>query len=111
MIPLLSDTFDTLYSPSFHVISISLIPDGDYTCAHCFLGRLPLCTRLLCSMTHYDITMGNDVAREAHCNITMGNGVVRDIHCDVTMSNDVAMHNNLCMNLFCYVLGLFHIWK
>ncbi len=27
--------------------------------------------------THYDITMGNDIAR--------------DIHCDVTMSNDVAM--------------------
>ncbi len=26
--------------------------------------------------THYDITMGNDVAK--------------DIHCDVTMSNDVA---------------------
>ncbi len=31
----------------------------------------------LCSMTHYDITMGNDIAK--------------DIHCDVTMSNDVAM--------------------
>ncbi len=36
--------------------------------------------------THYDITMGNDVAR--------------DIHCDVTMSNDVTMwtyHYYLCI--------------
>ncbi len=41
--------------------------------------------------THYDITMGNDVARDAHFEITMGNGVARDIHGDVTMSNDVAM--------------------
>ncbi len=36
--------------------------------------------------THYDITMGNDIARDVHCEITMGNDVVRDIHCDVTMS-------------------------
>ncbi len=64
----------------FHVISISLISNGDYPCA-----------LLLLSMTHYDITMGNDVARDAHCNITMGNDNVRDIHCDVTMSNDIAM--------------------
>lgn len=31
-------------------------------------------------LTHYDIKMGKDVARDAHCNITMGNGVVRNIH-------------------------------
>ncbi len=30
--------------------------------------------------THYDITMGNDVARDAHCEITMGNDVARDTH-------------------------------
>ncbi len=42
--------------------------------------------------THYDITMGNDITRDAHCEITMGNDVARDIHCDVTMSNYVAMH-------------------
>ncbi len=41
--------------------------------------------------THYDITMGNDVARHVHCEITMDNDIARDIHCDVTMSNDVAM--------------------
>ncbi len=40
--------------------------------------------------THYDITMGNDIAKDA-CEITMGNDVERDIHCDVTMSNNVAM--------------------
>ncbi len=30
--------------------------------------------------THYDITMGNDIARNADCDITMGNDVARDIH-------------------------------
>ncbi len=42
--------------------------------------------------THYDIIMGNGIAKDAHCEITMGNEVTRDIlDCDVTMSNDVAM--------------------
>ncbi len=58
--------------------------------------------------THYDITMGNDIARDAHCEITMGNYVARDIHYEVTMSNDIAMctyhgitmHNDTAMNLF-----------
>ncbi len=62
---------------------------------------------------HYDITMGNDVARDVHCEITMGNNVARDIHCDVTMSNDIAvctyhgitMHNDVAMNLFYYVFS------
>ncbi len=27
-------------------------------------------------MTHYDITMGNDIARDAHCDITMSNEVM-----------------------------------
>ncbi len=63
--------------------------------------------------THYDITMGNDVAKDAHCDITMGNDVTRDIHCDITMSNDVAMctyhgitmHNDVAMNLFYYAFS------
>ncbi len=63
--------------------------------------------------THYDITMGNDVAMDAHCEITMSNNVARDIHCDVTMSNDVAMctcngitvHNDIAMNIFYYVFS------
>ncbi len=48
-------------------------------------------------MTHYDITMGNDVARDAHCNITMGNDIARDIPCDVTMRNDVIMCTSQCL--------------
>ncbi len=46
---------------------------------------------------HYDITMGNDVARDVQCEITMGNNVARDIHCDVTMSNDIAMCTYQCI--------------
>ncbi len=65
--------------------------------AHNFLRILPLCTLLLCSMTYYDITMGNDVARDAHCNITMGKDIAIDILCDVTMSNDVFMCTSQCI--------------
>ncbi len=64
-------------------------------------------------VTHYDITMGNDVTRDVQCEITMGNDIARDIHCDITMSNDVAMctyhgitiHNDVAMNLFYYVFS------
>ncbi len=57
---------------------------------------------------HYDITIGNDIARDVHCEITMGSDVAKGIHCDVTMNNDVAMctyhgittHNDIAMNLF-----------
>ncbi len=64
--------------------------------------------------TYYDITMGNDVARDAHCEITMDNDIARDIHCDVTVSSDVAMcthlgitmHNDVAMNLFYYVFSV-----
>ncbi len=49
----------------FHVISISLISSGDHPCAHYLLWILPLCALLLCSMTHYDITMAHDIARDA----------------------------------------------
>ncbi len=41
--------------------------------------------------THYDITMGNDVAVDIHCDSTMDNEVTRDIHCDVTISNVIAI--------------------
>ncbi len=72
----------------------------------CEIWKLPLCTLLLCFMTHYNITMGNDITRDAHCNITMGNDVARDIYCDTTMSNDIVMRTSQCiiMNLFCYIL-------
>ncbi len=42
--------------------------------------------------THYDTTMGNNIARDAHWDITMSNDVTRDIHCDVTISNDIDMY-------------------
>ncbi len=57
--------------------------------------------------THYDITMGKNVARDAaYCEITMGNGVATDIHCDVTMSNDITMctHHDMAMNLLLCIL-------
>ncbi len=61
--------------------------------------------------THYDITMGNDVARDAQCEITMVNDVARDIHCDITISNNITMCryqgitmlNDVSINLFYYV--------
>ncbi len=62
---------------------------------------------------HYNITMGNDIARDAHCKITMGNDIARDIHCDITMSNDITMctyhvitmYNDVAMNFFYYVVS------
>ncbi len=56
-----------------------------------FSCDLHILALLLCSMTHYDITMGHDVAKDAYCGTTMGNDVARGIHCDITMDNDFAM--------------------
>ncbi len=41
-------------------------------------------------MTHYDITIGNDVARDVHCEFIMGHGIVMGTYHDVTMHTDVA---------------------
>ncbi len=41
-------------------------------------------------MTHYDITIGNDVARDVHCETIMGHGIVVGTYHDVTMHTDVA---------------------
>ncbi len=41
-------------------------------------------------MTNYDITIGNDVARDVHCEIIMGHGTVMGTYHDVTMHTDVA---------------------
>ncbi len=41
-------------------------------------------------MTHYDITIGNDVARDVHFYIIMGHDVVIGTYHDVTMQTDVA---------------------
>ncbi len=77
------------------MISISLISDLDCSHAYYPLCRLPLAV-LLCSITHYDITMDNAITRDTYCNITMGNDVDRDLHCVITMSNDVAMCTSQC---------------
>ncbi len=53
---------------------------------------LSLCALLVRSMTHYDITMGHDVVRDAPLWHNKDNNVARDIHYDITMDNDVAMY-------------------
>ncbi len=58
-------------------------------------------------INQYDITMAT------HYDITMGNDNARDIHCDITISNDIAMctyhgikmHNDIAMNLSYYVFS------
>ncbi len=48
---------------------------------------------IFCSMTHYDITIGNDiieVARDVHCEIIMSHGIVMSTY-DVIILTDVAM--------------------
>ncbi len=44
---------------------------------------------VFCSMTHYDITIANHVARDVHCHIIMDHDVVMGTY-DVTMQTDVA---------------------
>ncbi len=58
---------------------------------------LALYTLPLCSMNHYDITMGNDIVRDAHYNITLGNDIAREIHCDVTMIKDIVLYTSQCI--------------
>ncbi len=58
-------------------------------------------------INQYDITMAT------HYDIRMGNDVARDIHCDITMSNDIAMctyhgmimNIDVAMNIFYYVFS------
>ncbi len=42
-------------------------------------------------MTHYDITIAKNVAKDVHCHIIMGHDVVKGTYHDVTMQTDVAM--------------------
>ncbi len=42
-------------------------------------------------MTHYDITIGNDVARDVHCEIIMGHSIIMGRYHEVTKHTDVAM--------------------
>ncbi len=43
-----------------------------------------------CYMTHYNITTGNNIARDIHCDIIMVHGIVMGVYHDVTMHTDVA---------------------
>ncbi len=47
-------------------------------------------TLRFCSMTHYRISIGNDVARDVHCDIIMGYDVDMGTYHDVIMHTDVA---------------------
>ncbi len=49
-----------------------------------------ICTLRFCSMTHYDITIANDVAKDVHCDIIMGYDIAIDTYHYVTMHTDVA---------------------
>ncbi len=42
-------------------------------------------------MTHYDITIGNGVARDVHYEIIMSHSIVVGTYHDVTMHTDVAI--------------------
>ncbi len=53
-------------------------------------------------MTHYDITIANDVARDVHCNIIMGHGVVMGTYHDVTLQTDFASMLLECSLMYYY---------
>ncbi len=51
---------------------------------------ITLWTMRLFSLTHYDITIANDLARDVHCDIIIGHDVIMGTYHDVTMQTDVA---------------------
>ncbi len=62
--------------------------------------------------THYDITMGNDVARDIHCNVTMNNDVVMCAYHDITMHNDIAINLYYIFSAQCLIMILvWVVWK
>ncbi len=78
-----------LFSRDRHILDIQW---RSPLCSLLFLWILPLCALLLCSITHYDITMSHDVVMDAPLWHNNGYQLARDIHYDVTMDNDVAMY-------------------
>ncbi len=60
--------------------------------------------------THYNITMGNDIARYAHCYITMGNGVVKCTYHGITIHNDIdiGMKHSYYVHLYYPHINLEH---
>ncbi len=55
-------------------------------------------------MTHYDITIGDDVTRDVQYDIIMGCDVAMGTYHDVTMNTDVAMTPIMIFLLTCIVL-------
>ncbi len=53
------------------------------------------------SMTHYDITIGNDFVRDVYYDIIMGSFYVQNIYCDIIMGHDIIMgaYNDVTMNI------------
>ncbi len=41
-------------------------------------------------MAHYDITIGNNIARDVHCDILMDHDIVMGTYHNITMHTDVA---------------------
>ncbi len=66
------------------------IPRGDSVLSSTTFCGEHAWTLLLCSITHYNITIGNDVARDVHCDIIMGHDVVMGAYHYVTLHTDVA---------------------
>ncbi len=59
-------------------------------------------------MTHYDITMGNDVASDVHCDIIMDHHFAMGTY-HVTMHTDVArtLDPYLCITMPNYEISIF----
>ncbi len=64
------------------------------------IGRDLIVDLLLCYMTHYDLTMDNDIVRDINCDIIMGH------HIDVCTyaHHDITMHTDVARMLIYYVL-------
>ncbi len=50
-------------------------------------------------VTHYDITMGNDIDWDIHCDVTMNKDVA------ICISRGITMHNDVAMKLYYYVFS------
>ncbi len=62
-------------------------------------------------MTHYDITIGNDIAKDVHCDIIMGHEVVMGAYHDVTMlvSSFIMYYYTLSGDqVHCFCVEIFH---
>ncbi len=66
------------------------ISGGDSVQRTTFYGNEEVDTTFFCSMTHYDVTICNNVARDVHCEIIMGHVIVIGTYHDVTMLTNVA---------------------